>query len=668
MSDTDNENNAADSLSLMDLLRDCLPIHASWSHAEAGWMKTGVVSENASGKPVKLTPPAQAFKRTMLIQAPGTGFQTARPAVPKLGTKSFLEYVETYWGLEEAMKVAPLWEYTFPGGAGDKVNAINCRAREAGYNLQAVIKELAWGHKGEALVKVETTKGEKFDLPLQQKYLYGQFKVTGGFVEEGVRDMWPLEMKFDKGHVLVYLYQPNVDDNGKLTTPLQPFTPKGKGKWKPAKEHQTFSFGKQLPPDIKDKDGWLEAFTGPFTYGNQRAKQTTAKIGTSKTRAVSLPTFVVVVSLGLMCERADFEPGGIVGMAKLFPHIMVTANMPLKKTAGSVKIERVPQGKTEQVADPKFAKTCCNALPDIGAILVTDANEVGGVDSQKPFWGGTFSYYQEDAGTKLAGKDLHVVKKTAVDRTYPGGTRYLVSRPDPPPPLGNPLKSRIFKTTLKGVEKVARQGEFDNIHLAPPLKLDVKTVWKPGVTKWIGLPGATGTALKFDAAKMHFDKIWMAPFCAHDCFHTHWRWARGEKPRWTHGWDERGPHRKSGAPMVPLHQDVYLKMVGVAAYQYHAESEFDDQLDEGQWDIVMHHGAAYAQAIANWLLYQAAHASIGMAKNYKLYDAQDKEVGSKIPGYMYWLFRYIMDDENGEATVSERIAHNPAEMLGARMY
>lgn len=666
MSEAEKEtDDTADSLSLMDLLRDCLPIHASWSHAEAGWLKTGVVSESG-GKPVRLTPPAQAFKRTMLIQAPGTGFRTTRPPVPKTGTKSFLEYVESHWGIEEAMKVAPLWEYNFPGNGGDKVDNVNCRAREANYNLQGVLKELSWGHKGQPLVKIETAKGEKFDLPLEKKYLYGQFKITGGFVEEGVRDMWPLEMKFDKGHVLVYLYQPKVDDRGKLTTPLQPFTPKGKGKWTPAKNHQTFSFGKLLPPDIKDKDAWLEAFTGGFTYGNQRAKQTTAKTGQSKTRAVALPTFVVVVSLGLCCERADFEPGGIVGMAKIFPNIMVTANMPLKKTAGSIKIERVPTGTLVEAADPNNTKTCCNALPDIGAILVTDANEVGGVDSQKPFWGGTFSYYQEDAGSKLAGQDLHVVKKKAVDRKYPGGTRYLVRRPDPP--WGKPMKSVLFNTTLKGVEKVARQGEYDNIHLAPPLKLDVKTIWKPGVTKWVGLPGATGTALKFDAGKLHFDKIWMAPFCAHDCFHTHWRWARGEKPKWTHGWDERGPHRKSGAPMVPLHQDVYLKMVGTAAYQYHVESEFDEHLDEGHWDIVMHHGAAYAQSIANWLLYQAAHTSIGMEKNYKFYDSKDKEIGTKNPGYMYWLFRYILDDKNGEATVSERIVHSPAEMLGARMY
>lgn len=87
------------------------------------------------------------------------------------------------------------------------------------------------------------------------------------------------------------------------------------------------------------------------------------------------------------------------------------------------------------------------------------------------------------------------------------------------------------------------------------------------------------------------------PFCVHDCYHTHWRWAQpplldAYKREWM-GWSLDGePYRVPGAPMVAANQTVVLTVAGTG---FHYQADIDRPAP-GEWQIVMHHGSSYAVA------------------------------------------------------------------------
>ncbi len=59
--------------------------------------------------------------------------------------------------------------------------------------------------------------------------------------------------------------------------------------------------------------------------------------------AVTPMKVLVVLSLVACRERADYEPGGVVGMARLYPHILVRADVDLLKIEATVRYDRPDQ-------------------------------------------------------------------------------------------------------------------------------------------------------------------------------------------------------------------------------------------------------------------------------------------------------------------------------------
>jgi subtilisin family serine protease/outer membrane protein OmpA-like peptidoglycan-associated protein len=115
------------------------------------------------------------------------------------------------------------------------------------------------------------------------------------------------------------------------------------------------------------------------------------------------------------------------------------------------------------------------------------------------------------------------------------------------------------------VTKVARQGMFDNVHLAPVM----------------GFGGA-------DA--------FMAPICQHDCLHVHWRWGAAYPDRHLRGWAGGRPYQEAGAPLVPENQSLAISVRGpTLEYQPTAEA-----VPAAAWQIFMHHGTGYATRLT-WL-------------------------------------------------------------------
>jgi len=671
--------------SLLALLRQCLPLHAAWSQAEyeAGWLRRFPTADN--------------FRSALEIQTPGTPVIEPKAELP---ARTRMNKIGAAFGVEGVIAKAPIWSYSFEGSK-PSATAVRCRAREQGYRTNTVLDKLSWGLEGKPEIKIQTrtkkANGEvvltPFKLPLSEKYLFAQFRVKGGWVSKGKLDMWPLEATFDKGLIQVFIYEPDLK-GGKLQEPLFPFRPRGKGKWEPVRKREKDTFEQLLPAGIKDKDAWLEAFTAPYADASGTGyKQTTATVGEKKEVEAHVARIVVVVSLGTCCERADFEPGGLIGMGKIFPNIMVSATVDLAQTEGEIELQRPARTTSDNDGDGKHNGECCNARKEIGAICVTDSNEQGGSLTQKPFWGGTFAYVQDDADVHLKGP-MKIVDRSKKERTYKHGKRLLVNRipfsssspvteyPEGPKKEATddlPWNDYGKPAVDVGVVKVEGQGEFDNIHLAPSLKLDLAKVLKR--TRWEILkpldhlskakpklyPSQQAKALSVDPETCKTDKVWMAPFCSHDCFHTHWRWSRGESAKWTFGWDEGGPHRKSGAPMVPLWQDVYLTLKGPGAYNYRAKSTFPEGHPIGQWDIIMHHGAAYAQSISSFFK-SLGDLQVFFSQDYDFYDSKNRKLTiGQNPELMYWLLRYIVIEKGGKAAVVPRLQFTPGEVKGARM-
>src|SRR5262249_7881831 len=137
---------------------------------------------------------------------------------------------------------------------------------------------------------------------------------------------------------------------------------------------------------------------------------------------------------------------------------------------------------------------------------------------------------------------------------------------------------------LHGVEKVPGQGDFDNLHMSPQLNLElVRIEFNATIGQRIGnltqLATFNPSAFKKSAVyvnepeKTGTSRVWMAPFSSHDCLQTHWRWGSKESAPWTQGWNAEGPYKESGAPMVPLWQDAYMRIEAPNIYTYKAHSK-----------------------------------------------------------------------------------------------
>jgi hypothetical protein len=641
--------------SLIDLLRDTLPIHAAWSGAQAnGGVGDGFPSANGLAKLMR-------FLKPQNIAQP-------RRVIPPKGIEKTAARQEQF-----------LWSWKM--NSSTEFADIQCRNSSKGYALYQVANRIVFGMQGQPEVRVELPTGVVLNLPIHQAACAAQAYVWNGYVPKGRRTMWPLEAAFDNGVVQAFVFQPSVDASGNILqpvvkngkfakNPLYAFKGRGPGKWQPVRQQEYQILSSMVPEGTEDPDAWLEMMTGPIMNKGNLLVQTSAKTTQTKTVSLTPPRIVVALSFGTCRERADFEPGGVVSMAKLFPTVSVWASFPIRSIWSSVFIERPATTTKIDNGNGSNSGCECDAHPEINSLLVADANEIGS-PLQLPFWGGTFAYVAGGAHKRYAGQVLNVVARWKnTPRTYPNGTRYLVRRGWNSMTLDTPQ--------LKGVQKVAGQGEFDNIHLAPQLKLDIASASYSPTGAGAVVPGA-GTASEYlyqytvDPDACETRRVWMAPFCATDCFHMHWRWgSQSATTEWVRGWDWTGPYKVAGAPMVPCNQNVMLEMTSPTSFYYHAQALHDDNTCVSGWhDILCHHGVAYAQDITSILATVSLY-NVYNEDNYAFFDSNKKRLTTSNMSFMYWLMRFIPTGENatpwrtGTLKVTQRVALTEDELEGAR--
>lgn len=308
---------------------------------------------------------------------------------------------------------------------------------------------------------------------------------------------------------------------------------------------------------------------------------------------------ILVAFSAVFCKEAkNCEPGGVLAAAKLYPHVMLISNFPLKNTQAELFIDR-PQKPTmlsltgKEMHDHGSSDES-HGMGPIAPVFFTDTNEGRmkppfNVGPPLPYWHILFDYYnlaprldvlfrKQDQRPHPGTRDAEVcVVSSAAKRRF---TSPCVQRAKPvkhPATYRGKPDESTFYEGLSSFEKFDRQAEYDNLHLAPPMKWVFET--------------NQGT---IDAEVVVLDDIVMAPFCVHDCLHTHFRW--GGTPdypdkEYTRGFEGRRPFRKKGAPMVPEGQSVYIKLDSEHSFTYRAVQE---STPAGEWETYYHHGSFYA--------------------------------------------------------------------------
>ncbi|WP_144259521.1 hypothetical protein [Methylocystis sp. ATCC 49242] len=217
-----------------------------------------------------------------------------------------------------------------------------------------------------------------------------------------------------------------------------------------------------------------------------------------------------------------------------------------------------------------------------------------------PLWDNIFSYYQADAPE---GEYVVIRPRIGDPINLTWGSSQATRKPTAPA-----LKKWDFN-----LNKVAGQGAYDNIHIAPPMFLDPA-------------PDITPEEYKCEM-RAKFQDIVMAPFCIHDCLHIHWRWSRSNRTKQNLGWSAKGvPYSEEGAPMAHPNQMVRIKIEGTTL-NYMANVMRPRAVE---WQILMHHGCGYALGLSNgWIDWT-------FRNGLKQFDLSDTRVWAVV----YWFLRY----------------------------
>ncbi len=377
------------------------------------------------------------------------------------------------------------------------------RARNVSYGNSLVCDVVRW-HDLAA-----TVNGVSYALPLSWEFLVGVQSAVDRAPVAG-STLWPLPLGLDLGVQFIYGYEflPGAQRPTALPEPTRNSV------------YDYREFG-QAPP-------WF------MPAGKNVKPIAEISADTAAIIDVTPPRVLVAVSLVGCKPNTEFEPVGVLKAARLFPLVMIRASVPLRNVEAAITLRR--PATSEMTSSP------------MSAALLADHNV--GVPPVPPTWDKLFAYYD----------------------TQPAG-RYPIVRPAPPPPGRSRDESgirRIFPPQSltdqllypPTVTKVDYQGAYDNIHLAPRLRLP--------------LVNATVT---------------MAPFCVHDCLHTHWRWGTGYSAKHVQGWDAQRPYAKVGAPQVPPGHAVSLEIIDAQGFTYR---DVIADVPADRWEPVFHHGSAYA--------------------------------------------------------------------------
>ena len=437
-------------------------------------------------------------------------------------------------------KVPGPWSFKFAlEDAGPRVTELEALAPCPGMAPMParVCDEVAWSK-----VSVKFA-GKSIDLPLTPRYLLAHSVLREeGSIAAGANKFYGLEAAFNFGVQLVFAYELRAGE-------IRPLS-------KSARERGDFT-------DFVDAPS--------VGAGTARVRLSSGSLQPASITALP-PRFLVCVSFTAHKPRNDFEPQGILLAGRMVPALFVCANCEVEEVRGTVRLVR-PE-KTS------MAGMMADVDEKMGSVLFTDRNNAG----PAPIWSEIFDYFLLANSEGFEGNATAADAFTAVHATIGGQPKFASARRldshrktksdfIPFPHVGGPddIDGEPGGYPDTAIVKTAGQGEFDSVHIAP------KMIVPDG-----GLKGL---------------KVAMAPICAHDCLHTHWRWSYNYgNALHTRGYDASGvSYKKAGAPLAAPNQDIELAPLGVAGFDYMATCR--GPIPARTWQAMMTHGSAYSLAI-----------------------------------------------------------------------
>lgn len=439
-----------------------------------------------------------------------------------------------------------VWSWKHVAAEPHQLTEIGCRVRNMNMNYKMVMP-VCDSISVENIV-IHTMDGKKFALPLTADFLVDKYRSTSGLIPDSSSGLWQLESRTDESLLVVFAYK--TDESGVSPLPIATIE----------------KLGKKFMPD--EKEGLVETFV-----------EETTKVFTCSLRVV------VCIGFTFCKERPDFEPTESFGMFRLYPHVMVRASAPLASVEGDVVVKRAATSPHagQVINDAYFDGSSgpigtFNPLEPIDTMeskitheLMTDANGLPDVINPRtlPLWQMLFDYYDTDPLVSGAGFKSPVVVVNATKTSKRSSKDIKVQK------LFTAVAGGLPKYHDVHIVKAPRQGEFDNLHMAPRMTMG---------------PVLSGSDLKSD-------NIAMAPFCVHDCLHTHFRWGDLAAGKPQKGFNAQGvPYQEEMAPLVPPNQTVFLHLLKPAGYRYRflAQGTLGGAIPAGSWTIGFHHGMAYA--------------------------------------------------------------------------
>jgi len=500
--------------------------------------------------------------------------------------------------VEEEIQKRDIWEYQLDGLDG--IKNLTARHRTMGDMAMPVCKQVKWSS-----VKV-MHKGKELVLALESKFLLKTFYLAEGEIPASSKGYWQLKTNLDQSFLRVFGYQLGKDG-------MAPIDPK-----------------------LLDSPRFMSAPSnvGSFAVVSSRG-------GGSVQMAPPL-RILVCVSFATGKERNDFEPGGLLGAGKLMPHYMLMANLPVESMEASVTLERNPTTMHTVMDGGREHMTANHGLG-----LYTDRNEIK-PPVPAPYWDSLFDYYwigpPDGTEIKAVRRERNTIRTTLPNEKTPVKLWELeTTSKDGIEALKFWDRKDVYEA--RTVKKYPRQGEFDNLHIAPKMKLPESVLKK--------LPAGWPASMKESA---------MAPFCVHDCLHTHWRWGvinySPVSAKWTYGWSGDVPHKEPGAPMVHPNQDVTIKLLGSKGFMYTAKVHAPAG---GKWQIIMHHGSAYALSYEN-----QANLMMGASDMFDT-DLPGRDGDKGQWALFYWRLRYkYVNKSDDKNHIYERLKWNAEEFKKAR--
>lgn len=433
----------------------------------------------------------------------------------------------------------PIWHFDHDAGATpNRITNLTCISRGMGKGRMLVASEVAVERAG-----IVSVQGAAIDLPLTPQFLLRKGYIRNGKLRPGASFLYPLAAETDLSMSVTFGYD---FKDGAGTSPAV------------------------IPEDARDS---LEFMPAP---GKEPGKVTIGK--GQKARVVAAPLRVIVcISFVTAKERADFEPGAILGAGRVWPHVLIMANRDIAESSCSIHVKRPVTHDIRDIGRDFDHSLHADMNTTIESSFYADNNTLIqlGPGAPSPYWDDLFAWYEVgvNAGTGTI---------RAVDALEKGGaiTRAV-----------SVLDSTQLAYVARDTPRVAGQGAFDNIHIAPTMRSPRATV-HPGV----GL-----------------DRIYMAPFCEHDCLHAHWRWATHNTVKPVLGWSKVSsdpripgqPYLVAGAPMVPANQSVSITMTSPSSFRYDAKAVGTDGVNRspaipsGTFSLFFHHGMAYAISLSS---------------------------------------------------------------------